>query len=88
MITSASNTLSEVSAKNLCFDGDLLLVELSDGREIKLPIDKISWLSWLYKALPEQKEKWSLEPGGYAVYWEDLDDGFEINHLLSVEPLV
>ncbi len=88
MLTSASNILSEVSAKNFWFNGDLLLVELSDGREIKLPIDKIRWLSWLYKASPEKRENWSLEPGGYAVYWEDLDDGFEVTHLLSTEPLV
>jgi hypothetical protein len=88
MPTSVSNVTSEVSAKNLRFEGDILFVELSDGREVKLPIDKISWLSWLYKASPEEREKWSLEPGGYAIYWDDLDDGIEVTHLLSTEPLV
>jgi hypothetical protein len=88
MPTSVSNITSEVSAKTLRFDGNILFVELSDGREVKLPIDKISWLSWLYKASPEQRERWSLEPGGYAIYWEELDDGIEVVHLLSVEPLV
>jgi Protein of unknown function (DUF2442) len=87
MLTSVSNITSEASAKNLRFDGDVLFVELSDGREVKLPMDKISWLSWLYKASTEQREKWSLEPGGYAIYWEELDDGVEVTHLLSVEHL-
>jgi hypothetical protein len=88
MLTSASNITSEVSAKTLRFEGDILVLELSDGRELKVPTDKISWLSWLYKASPDQREKWSLEPGGYAVYWEALDDGIEVTHLLSLEPLV
>jgi Protein of unknown function (DUF2442) len=88
MLTSASNITSEVSAKNLWFIGDTLVLELSDGREIKVPTDKISWLSWLYKASPDQREKWELEPGGFAVYWKALDDGVEVQHLLSLEPLV
>jgi Protein of unknown function (DUF2442) len=88
MSTLVSNVTSEVSAKKILFEGDILVILLSDGREIKVPTDKVTWLAWLYKASAEQREQWSLEPGGYAVYWESLDDGFEINHLLSVEPLV
>lgn len=42
---------------------------------------------WLDEATPEQRPNWSLEPGGYAVYWDDLDDGGEVCHLLAVEPL-
>jgi Protein of unknown function (DUF2442) len=88
MLTSASNGVTEVSAKNLWFIDDILVLKLSDGRELKVPTDKISWLSWLYKASPDQREKWELEPGGFAVYWEALEDGIEVNHLLSLEPLV
>jgi Protein of unknown function (DUF2442) len=57
MLTSVSKSVAEVSAKNLRFEEDTLYVELSDGREVKLPMAKISWLSWLYKALPEQREQ-------------------------------
>ena len=28
-----------------------------------------------------------IEPRGFAVYWEDLDDGIELNHLLSMQPI-
>jgi Protein of unknown function (DUF2442) len=80
--------MNKVAAETLSFEGDTVLVELSDGREMKLPIAKISWLAWLYKASPEEREKWSLEPGGYAIYWDDLHDGIEVTHLLSIEPLV
>lgn len=60
-----------------------MMVSLSDGRIITLPIDKIEWLRWLAEASPEQQANWSLEPGGFAIYWDDLDDGVELCHLLS-----
>jgi len=88
MLTSANKIVSEqVSATNVTFDGNILILSLSDGRKISLPIDRIEWLEWLAKATPDQQANWSLEPGGFAVYWEDLDDGIEVCHVLAMEPL-
>jgi hypothetical protein len=87
MITSAGNIDTQVQAKNVRFEGNILRILLSDGREISLPIDQMDWLKWLANATPEQRSKWTIEPGGFAVYWEELDDGFEIEHLLSLQPL-
>ncbi len=87
MITSANNINTQVQAKNVLFEGNVLHILLSDGREISLPIDQMDWLKWLANATPEQRSKWAIEPGGFAVYWEELDDGFEIEHLLSLQPL-
>ncbi len=61
---------------------------LSDGRELSVPLDRVAWLRWLSKASREQRAKWSLEPDGFAIYWEELDDGFEISRLLAMQPLV
>ncbi len=77
-----------VAAENVRFSGERLIVELSDGRELSLPYKKMSLLKWLAKATPKQRAGWSLEPGGYAIYWEQLDDGLEICHLLAMESLV
>ena len=65
----------------------MLQVSLSDGREISLSLDRVKWLQWLAEATPEQRAKWSIEPGGFAIYWEDLDDGIEICHLLGMQML-
>ena len=73
----------EIQATNVQFSGQLMMVSLSDGRVITVPIDKIDWLHWLAEASPEQQANWSLEPGGFAIYWDDLDDGVELCHLLS-----
>ena len=87
MITSTSNIEAQVQARGLRFEGDVLHILLSDGREISLSVAKMKWLEWLVKAGPEQRAKWKIEPGGFAVYWEELDDGIEIQHLLSMQPL-
>jgi hypothetical protein len=88
MITSAIDIHTQVQAKELRFEDNLLLILLSDGREISLPIDRMEWLQWLANATPEQRARWTIEPGGFAIYWEDLDDGIEIEHVLSMQPLV
>jgi len=88
MITSTISIETQVEAKDLRFESNTLRILLSDGREISLPIDQMDWLKWLAQAAPEQRVKWTIEPGGFAIYWDELDDGIEIEHLLSRQPLV
>ena len=87
MNTLLDKTTEAVRARDVSFAGDRLCIELSDGRELSVPYKKIPWLKWLAKATPKQRADWSLEPGGYAIYWEQLDDGVEICHLLGMESL-
>ncbi len=87
MATLPTSLAGVVQATGVRFEGDRLYVSLSDGREVSVPLDKVEWLRWLAQASPEQRARWSLEPDGFAVYWEDLDDGFEIAHLLALQPL-
>jgi hypothetical protein len=87
MNTLGHEKMLEVQVRNVHFEGDMMFVELSDQRQIGLPFKKIKWLDWLAKATPEQRGKWAIEPYGYAVWWEELDDGFEVEHVLSLHPL-
>ena len=87
MSTLADKTVEMVHARDVSFAGERLRIELSDGRELSVPYKKIPWLKWLAKATPKQRADWTLEPGGYAIYWEQLDDGVEICHLLGMESL-
>ena len=75
MSTSQGEIAELVTAVDVQFDNNTLRVLLSDGRQVSLPLETLSWLDWLYMASAEQREAWSIEPGGYAIYWEDLDDG-------------
>jgi hypothetical protein len=58
----------------------MLYVELTDGREIGVPVSRFPWLA---DAAPSQRRKWHIEPGGFAVYWDELDDGIEVEHLFE-----
>jgi hypothetical protein len=87
MITLASKITEQVGATDIRFVGDVLCVSLNDGREISIGINQVDWLNWLAKATPEQRAKWSLEPGGFAIYWDELDDGIEVRHLLGMQPI-
>lgn len=87
MPTSAGSVATQVVATYARFDGDVLYVSLNDGREVSVPLKRIEWLEWLARATEDQRAKWSLEPGGFAIYWDDLDDGIEVSRLLDMEPL-
>jgi len=84
----STKSKQSVSVKDVQFSGNVLAILLSDNRTISLPVDKIDWLKWLANATEEQQENWSLEPGGYAIFWDELDDGIEIEHLLGMSPLI
>ena len=88
MRTLVNNQTEQVSATGVRFEGSVFYVSLSDGREISMPMDRVDWLQWLVNATAEQRAKWSLEPGGFAIYWEELDDGIEVERLLDMQPLV
>ncbi len=87
MPTLTNSKVQTVFATEVRFDKNMLYVSLNDLREICLPVDRIDWLDWLAKATPGQRANWSLESGGFAIYWDDLDDGIEVCHILSMQPL-
>ncbi|NKB67117.1 MAG: DUF2442 domain-containing protein [Candidatus Latescibacteria bacterium] len=68
MSTLADKPTEPVAAVRVFFVQDILDIVLNDGREIRLNLDKISWLDWLAQASQEQRTNWSLDPGGFAVY--------------------
>ena len=80
-----SSSQKVVAATDVKFDQDQLSICLCDGSEIHLSLSKFKWLNWLANASLDQKENWSLEPGGFAIYWPDLDDGIEVEHLLFLK---
>ena len=76
-----------VGATGVRFVGNDLYMELDDGREIRVSMERVHWLRWLVEATPVQRENWKVEPGGFAIYWEDMDDGIEVERLLAMQPL-
>ena len=74
----------EVGAVGVRLTADMVYIELSDGREIGVPLAHYAFLA---NATREQLSHWPIEPRGFAVYWPELDDGLEVVHLLSSLPV-
>jgi hypothetical protein len=73
----------EVGATGVRFEGERLVVVLDDGRELSIDTADVPWLGFLRDASHKARRNWTIEPGGFAIYWPELDDGLEVCHLLS-----
>ena len=80
------NILSTVSpiatlAETVRFGEDTLIVSLSDGREISVPLE---WFPRLRDATPEQRDNWRLITRGIGIHWEDIDEDIAVATLLRL----
>lgn len=80
------NTLSTVSptavlALNVRFTNDAMIVALSDGREVSVPLE---WFPRLRDATPKQRKNWRFIARGIGIHWEDVDEDIAISTLLRV----
>ena len=58
-----------------------LAVQLTDGREISVPLTEFSEL---VAATPEQRANWEISAFGTAIYWPDLDEEIGLAGILGV----
>lgn len=83
MNTSIAKTTTQIRAISARVTAKTLHVLLNDGRQLRISLAKVSWLKWLAEATAKERANCSLEPGGFAIYWPNLDDGVEVCHLLD-----
>ena len=69
-----------VFATGVRFDEQMLHVQLSDGREIGVPLE---WFPRLRDASEEQKANWRLIGKGVGIHWEDIDEDLSVEGLLE-----
>jgi hypothetical protein len=76
-------TLSPTSvlALNVRFIEDAMLVSLSDGREISVPLE---WFPRLRDATPKQRNKWRFIARGVGIHWNEIDEDIAVTTLLRV----
>ncbi len=68
-----------VFASNVKFDKYMLHVQLSDAREISVPLE---WFPKLRDATDEQRANWRLIGKGVGIHWEDIDEDLSVEGLL------
>ena len=71
------------SAVQVHVNEDTLLVELSDGRAISVPI---AWFPRLSHGTADERSKWRLIAGGRGIHWTELDEDISVENLLAGKP--
>jgi hypothetical protein len=76
-----SSTVSPTTtlAQTVRFTEDALVVALSDGREVSVPLE---WFPRLRDATPQQRQNWRLIARGIGIHWEDVDEDIAVTTLL------
>jgi len=69
-----------VLAVSVRCDGEMLQVQLSDGREVSVPLE---WFPRLRDATPTQRANWRLIGRGVGIHWEDIDEDLSVEGLLA-----
>jgi len=59
---------------------DALVVELSDGRTISVPV---AWYPRLSHATADERSHWRLIGEGRGIHWSDLDEDISVEDLLA-----
>lgn len=62
---------------------DSLLVELTDGRTIVVPL---AWYPRLLHATPDERNSWRLIGAGRGIHWPKLDEDISVASLLAGRP--
>jgi hypothetical protein len=70
-------------AKSVALTSDSLIVELSDGRTISVPL---AWYPRLQHGKPKERNKWQLIGRGDGIHWPDLDEDISIAGLVAGRP--
>lgn len=72
---------TSVLATDVRFTEDAILVSLSDGREVSVPLE---WFPRLRDATPGQRNKWRFIARGIGIHWEEIDEDIAVTTLLRV----
>jgi len=73
------NTLvSDAQAVHVSFDDDNMWVDLSDGRQLGVPL---AYFPRLLRSSPEQRERAIISASG--IHWDEIDEDISITGLLA-----
>ena len=72
-----------VSAQNVQVTEDALIVDLSDGRTVSVPL---AWFPRLLHGTPEESNTWRLIGDGEGIHWPELDEDISVENLILGKP--
>lgn len=71
------------TAQNVSVTDDTLVIDLTDGRTISVPL---TWYPRLLHGTPKERSHWRLIGQGEGIHWPDLDEDISVQHVLLGKP--
>lgn len=71
------------AAQNISITEDELILELSDGRTITIPL---VWYPRLFHGTDAERNNWRFIGEGEGIHWPDLDEDISVEHLILGVP--
>jgi hypothetical protein len=75
--------IEAVAVQQVDVTEDDLIVDLSDGRTVSVPL---AWYPRLLYGTPEERENWRLIGGGDGIHWPALDEDISVENILLGRP--
>lgn len=73
----------EARAQKVLITDDTLAIELSDGRDISVPL---AWFPRLLHGTQEERSNWRYIGEKEGIHWPDLDEDISVENLLMGKP--
>ena len=81
MNSQRTHSPTSILATDVHFTEDAILVSLSDGREVSIPLE---WFPRLRDATLEQRNKWRFIARGIGMHWDEIDEDIAVTTLLRM----
>ncbi|MCL6642174.1 MAG: DUF2442 domain-containing protein [Candidatus Bipolaricaulota bacterium] len=82
-MSSLRTEIQPVAIQDVRVTDDALIVELSDGRIVSVPL---AWYPRLLHGTPQERRNWQLIGKGEGIHWPDLDEDISVENLLLGKP--
>jgi hypothetical protein len=75
--------IQSAKAQNVAVNDEALIVDLTDGRTLTIPL---AWYPRLLHGTPAERNRWELIGDGEGIHWPDLDEDLSVEGLLLGRP--
>jgi hypothetical protein len=72
--------ITEARAQEVKVDEDRLIVDLTDGRTIAVPL---TWYPRLWHGKAEERARYEIIGDGAYIHWPDLDEDLSVSGILA-----
>ncbi|MEX2264506.1 MAG: DUF2442 domain-containing protein [Bryobacteraceae bacterium] len=79
-MNTSGTELREAVAQGVTASEEALIVDLTDGRTITVPL---AWFPRLAHGTPKERANWRLIGSGVGIHWPDLDEDISVESLLA-----